>query len=132
MPKVVMVYDEAPPSANHGVASRGHRGKTAGIKSRWEGIFLMMLMAHGVPRRLKYAEASAYLKFKDKRTRDADNFHFAISKPLGDAMVKGGWLEDDDPSRFRFLNVGISTERWKPPTKLIKSQMTVVLDYEIA
>jgi hypothetical protein len=103
-PGVAQVYvDETPPSSNTntGVGGRGNPKAIARTKGEWEGKFAALLMAARIPRNLEYVKVTPYLEFKRKgKAPDADNFYFAISKPLGDALQKGGWLPDDDPDHY--------------------------------
>lgn len=125
-----MFYDEVPPSSNtnSGVGGRGHWQGVAKTKLKWEGIFQYMLMAAKVPRPLPSVTVFAELQFRDKRRRDSDNYYFAISKPLGDALVKGGWLVDDNPDYYAFNRVKISETRLVSPNPLVKGRLTLRLE----
>lgn len=126
-----MWYDEVPPSSNtnSGVGGRGHHHGIARTKLKWEGILQYMLMAAKVPRPLPFVEVSAELQFKDAgRRRDADNWHFAISKPLGDALVKGGWISDDTPDFYTFGKVEISKVKLATPNPMVKGRLILRLE----
>lgn len=133
MPTAILTYDDAPKSSNRntGVGGRGNPHGIAREKGRWEGIFQVLLMKERVPRPLRHVKATAELQFRDKRRRDADNFYFPISKPLGDALVKGGWLEDDNPDYYAFERVRIHPERLEDPPPLVKAKLVIVLEYEL-
>lgn len=88
-----------------------------------------MLMAAKVPRRLESVRVIAELQFRDPgRKRDGDNFYFPISKPLGDALKKGGWLVDDDHTRYEFERVRISTEKLAHPLPTVKGRLTLTIE----
>lgn len=111
MPTVTMTYDQTPPSSNTnaGVGGRGNPHTVAKTKRTWEGIYGLMLMQAGVPRRLTMVKVRPKLEFRTKGRRDGDNFYMPISKPLGDVLVKGGWLEDDTPDHYQMERVKIET-----------------------
>lgn len=128
----VLTYDEVPPSSNRnsGVGGRGHPQSIAQTKRRWQEIFGWLLLQARVPKNLKRVEVDAELQFKDKRRRDSDNFYFAIAKPLGDALVKGGWLSDDTSDLYAFNRVRICNEPLVDRNTLVKGRLTLVLRYE--
>lgn len=111
MPSTTVYVDQTPPSSNTnlGVGGRGNPKGVSRTKKTWEGIFQVMLMQARVPRRVEHIHVTPRLKFKTANRRDADNFYFAIGKPLGDALVKGGWLIDDDFTRYEIERVKIET-----------------------
>jgi hypothetical protein len=100
---------ELPKSLN--VLGSGNRHVYQREKQKWEGIFQVYLLKQRVPRRLAYVEAQGVLTVPDKRRRDSGNFRFFIEKALGDTLQKGGWLEDDDHTRYRFGDVTIKYEK---------------------
>lgn len=127
----VLVYDEIPPSSNqnNGVGGRGDWRGIARTKGKWEGIFAMLLLSGRVPRGLEFVSVVPELQFKTKHRRDADNWYFAVSKPLGDAMVRGGWLSDDTPDRYQMERVRIFTGVEGLPPLVKKGRMILRLDY---
>lgn len=129
---VVVRHNAVPPSANTntGVGGRGKPQAIGKTKGEWEGLFAKMLMEAKVPRHLSLVKVRAELQFRDKRRRDLDNFHFPISKPLGDALVKGGWLKDDTPDHFVFEGVTMSKERLEHPLPTVKGKLTLTITYE--
>lgn len=132
MPTATCFVDETPPSSNTntGVGGRGNPKGISRTKGKWEGIFAMLLMAERVPRHLTRVRVYPELRFKTKNRRDADNFYFAVSKPLGDAMVKGGWLPDDTPEFYACERpeIVVGYTDLKP---LSKGLLVLKLEYEL-
>lgn len=46
--------------------------------------------------------AEGRITFPDRRRRDQGNFRVIIEKALGDALVDGDWIVDDDWDRYEF------------------------------
>lgn len=90
---------ETPPSLNR-VA--GRRWEWTKAKRRWQTDLGVLLMAERLPRGLQRVEASAVLTFPTNRRRDEGNYRSLLEKSLGDALVEGGWLDDDTPDYFAF------------------------------
>lgn len=64
------------------------------------------LMVKGVPRGYQRAIAGASMRFdKDASRRDSGNYTPLLEKALGDALANGGWIPDDDATRFCFVGV---------------------------
>lgn len=108
---------ETPKSLNT-VGSRGSHWAYTKEKKKWEGLLGMALMVAKVPRHLARVEASAVLTFKQKRTRDEGNYRMMLEKALGDVLVAGGWLSDDDPERYSFGKLVFDPDRGDPLTKV--------------
>lgn len=113
----VLHYDDTPPSLNK-LSGHHYHGKYPAAKSRWEGILAMMFLAGKVPRGLSRVKVTAALRFPDKRRRDSGNHRFMLEKAMGDALVKGGWLEDDDHHHFEFGALTFEDERGPKRTTL--------------
>ena len=82
------------------------------------------LMAAGVPRRLGAVSVEARLTFPVRRKRDEGNFRTPVEKATGDALVAGGWLEDDDPEHFRFGSLTVEREVGPAKTVLLISPLS--------
>jgi Holliday junction resolvase RusA-like endonuclease len=133
VPSVVAYVDMTPPSSNTntGVGGRGKPQAIARTKGEWEGLFLGALMAAKLPKRLARVHVKPQLKFKRKgKAPDADNFYFAISKPLGDALQKAGYITDDDPEHYRCERPEIEMGATDLPP-LPKSRTTLEINYEL-
>jgi hypothetical protein len=122
MPELSFVYWDVPPSLNR-VASRGSRWAYSKAKREWQSNLEQLLMLVKLPRPVAHVEASAVLTFPVMRKRDEGNFRFMLEKALGDALVNGGWLEDDDADRFEFRKVRFQKGRRK--------QTEVTLKYDL-
>jgi hypothetical protein len=128
---VTFVINEVPKSSNHGGGgSRRHWGVAHREKAKFEGLFLMALLAEKMPRPVARVQATVELQFRRRLRRDPDNYHFPISKPLGDALVKGGYIPDDTSEFYRLTEVTINPEALKTPLKQ-EAQMVVALDFEV-
>lgn len=106
-----LIHDAIPPSSNtnKGVGGRGSPYAVARTKKEWEGIFAVLLLQLKVPRGLTWIEVTPLLRFRTKARRDSDNFYFAISKPLGDVLVKMGYIPDDTPEYYGMRRPVIET-----------------------
>lgn len=131
MPTVTVHHNAIPPSSNTntGVGGRGKPQAIGRIKGEWQGIFAVMLMEAKIPRRCTKVRVKAKLEFRTKHRRDADNFYFPVAKPLGDALTKGGWLVDDDYTRYEFERVEIEVGVTDLPP-LAQGRTTLEIDYD--
>lgn len=125
----VIKHNVVPPSSNSktGLGGRSHWSVQAKTKGEWEGIFCMLLLAARLPKKLESVRAYPEIHFKTKAKRDGDNYYFPISKPLGDALVKGGWLPDDTPEFYNCERVHVLIGE-EPPAPLVTSWIEVRLD----
>jgi hypothetical protein len=94
-------YDDTPPSFN-AVGHSGNRWAWTKAKKTWQKTMEDLLQVAGVPRGLGKVEARAVLTFTRRGRRDVVNFRTLLEKCLGDALVNGGWLDDDTPDEFSF------------------------------
>jgi hypothetical protein len=103
-------YDPAhhgpPPSLNDLGGANPHVYNDA--KGKWQAMLAEALAAQDLPRGLGRVVAEGECCFPDRRRRDQGNYRYFIEKALGDALVHGGggipggWLEDDDWTRYEF------------------------------
>lgn len=107
-----------PPTLNRVGASGGWR-VFHNHKSSWQRDIESMLMASSLPRHLQRVEATAVLRFPDRRRRDSGNFSVVLDKALGDALVNGGWLADDTPDQYRWTNVAFDNDRGPRRTRVL-------------
>jgi hypothetical protein len=100
----VVALPDTPPSFNE-VGHTGNRWAWTKAKKLWQRDMETGLMVNQVPRGLVSVTAAAILHFPTKRRRDEGNYRTLLEKCLGDALVNGGWLDDDTPDQFRFMGV---------------------------
>lgn len=106
----------APPSFNPLGSGNVHLYQH--IKRQWEDRFLILLVEAGMPcceRVVVEGEAT----FPDRTRRDQGNFRMLIEKALGDALVRGGYLEDDDWSHYSFGDLAYRYEKGQSATRLM-------------
>lgn len=104
-----LAYEAIPPSLNT-IGTRGSHWVVARHKKRWQGAYEALLLSSTLPRGLERVEATASLRFPVRRRRDEGNYRWLIEKALGDALVNGGWLQDDTSAEFRFGRVEFEEE----------------------
>jgi hypothetical protein len=108
---------ETPPSLNRfGSVGGGTYYLYRRLKKDWEKTLGVALMAAGVPRGLGKVSATATVRFHTRRKRDEGNFRYLLEKTLGDTLVNGGWLADDDADAFTFGAVTFDPELGDPLT----------------
>lgn len=110
-------HSDVPPSFNI-VGNRGHWRQFHGIKKKWQSIFEIKLMATLPRKEFKRIVVSANLRFQTRRRRDEGNYRAILEKAMGDALVNGGWLADDDAERYVFQHVIIDTDPGTPTTTI--------------
>lgn len=125
MTVLTVEHHAIPPSANASIY-RTHHHQSQRIKKEWQGTFGYLLMAAKLPRGLEKVKVTVELKFRVRRTRDADNFYLSISKPLGDALKAGGWIPDDSPDHYEMERVRISDQ------KVPRDTLVLHLEYDPA
>lgn len=125
----VLSYPEAPKSLNAGGAgSRRHWSVAHQEKRRWEGLYVMLLLAEGVPTGMGHCSLEATIRWKTRARRDSTNYIAPIVKPLADALVKGGWLPDDTDEFFRFSGLTFEyPDVWRYSDPRVKSELVVCL-----
>ena len=110
-------YHDTPPSFN-AVGHSGNRWSWTKKKKQWQEALETLLMATGMPRGWNRIEAFVELRFPHHRRRDVVNYRTLLEKSLGDALVNGGWLPDDTPEHFRFIEVVFDDELGSPRTTI--------------
>ncbi len=115
--KLHMSHVGAPPSLNvHGSGANVFTYQT--MKQNWMERLTQLLRESGLPKGLASVRARGQVCFPDRQRRDQGNFRFLIEKALGDALVKGGWLEDDDWSRYQFGDLDYAYDKGQSWTAL--------------
>lgn len=121
------VHLGAPPSFNVMASGVGASSPMiyATQKKRWQGVLASRLAASSLPRGLARVVVEGEVTFPDRARRDQGNYRVLVEKALGDALVHGGgevpggWLEDDDWSRFEFGNLTQVHEAGRSATRLV-------------
>lgn len=107
----------APPSLR--VLGSGNEFEYQALKKAWQQLLAELLDQSGLPRGLGRVLAEGECTFPDRIRRDQGNHRFMVEKALGDALVSGspppdrggrtagppvagGWLTDDDWTRYEF------------------------------
>lgn len=114
---VALDLDAVPPSLN--AFGSGNRWKFITEKKAWQQRLLAQLADCGLPTGLKRIVVEGIITFPDRRRRDQGNYRFMIEKALGDALTQGGWLEDDDWTRYSFGGLEAVYEKGVRRTRLI-------------
>lgn len=99
--KTKMVHWGSPPSFNAG-GSGGNHFIYQSTKANWEERILELLAETDLPRGLDRVEVEGTCCFDSSTRRDQGNFRVIIEKALGDALVRGGYLRDDDWEHYEF------------------------------
>jgi hypothetical protein len=68
----------------------------------WKAVFNFLFEEAGLPRGMERCLVEGMLVFPTRGRRDQGNFRTGLEKYLGDALKDGGWLKDDDWSRYEF------------------------------
>lgn len=100
---VVFEWDDVPRSVNAGGGgARQHWSKGHQEKQSWEGVFTVLALKAKLPKRLDQIAVDVELQFSNPGARrDTENFRHPVVKPLADALVKAGFIPDDNPDHFR-------------------------------
>jgi hypothetical protein len=108
------------PTLNEVGAAQDWRTFSSAIKP-WRAWLAGALADSGLPRGLDSVLVEGVMTFPTRAKRDQGNHRYFVEKALGDALVRGnvetrtvmlpseviegGWLEDDDWSRYEFGNL---------------------------
>lgn len=115
--EVNVVVDRTPPSLNT-ISGRGDHWRYTKARQLWYRVLIPALRDAGMVRCAQvYVEG--LVTFPDRRKRDQGNYRSSLEKFLGDALQEGGWLEDDDWSRFRFGDLQARHEKGVRRTELL-------------
>lgn len=120
-----LIIPRTPPSVNN-MAVGGQRayGRYYRVKREWQDEVGWLLRTSSVLRPLpgvskpSRVEATAELRFPDRRRRDAGNYGAILEKVVGDALVELEMLADDDHTHYRWTSVTFDPERGSHQTTL--------------
>lgn len=98
-----------PPSLN--ALGDGNRFAYRAMKETWEERLAELLGDSELPTGLGRVTVEGVITVPDRKRRDQGNHRFLLEKALGDALVAGGWLDDDDWARYEFGGLQMVYER---------------------
>lgn len=113
-----LVIPRTPPTMNSNQIRSHWRGFHTEKKS-WQEEIGQLLMLARLPRNGERAMAGARMRFPDVGRRDSGNFKGVVEKALGDALVAGRWIPDDDDKRFVFAGVEFESDRGANQTTIV-------------
>jgi hypothetical protein len=105
------------PPAFHKLGSGDRRAYQA-VKQQWQDVLTELLEESGLQRGLGRVMVEGEATFPEQLRRDQGNYRILIEKALGDTLVAGGWLEDDDWARYEFGNLAYRYEHGVSRTRL--------------
>jgi hypothetical protein len=126
----VLLITDVPKSVNAGGGgARAHWGAAHREKKRWEGLFLMELMAQRVRRNMTCCYAEIEVRWKHRNRRDIENYRHPITKPLADALVIGGYLPDDTEEFFKVRDMQfVYPDQWEHADPRLKEALLIRLE----
>lgn len=98
-----------PPSFN--VSAGRNPNVYRALLDQWKAIFTTLLLASDLPGDCSRIVVEGEAVFPTAKRRDQGNFRVITEKALGDALVDGGWLPNDEWDRYEFGNL---TQRVQP------------------
>jgi hypothetical protein len=117
--RVEFEIPRTPPSMNSNEV-RSHWTGFHAHKKSWQAEIEQMLMVMGISRGGQRAIAGAVMRFpRPHARRDSGNFSSVVEKALGDALVNGRWIPDDDAERYAFIGVEFDGEAGPKRTTLV-------------
>jgi hypothetical protein len=114
----------APPSLR--ALGSGNQWAYQGLKHAWQSAIAEEL-GPVLPRGLERVIVEGECCFPDRARRDQGNFRFFLEKATGDALTEGGWLEDDDWTRYEFGGLAYRYEKGRSYTRLLIFSETAAL-----
>lgn len=115
MPKWTLIIPRIPISANK--LLRMHWHPRADLLGEWKHDVGVLCKEAKIPM-LEHVTVGAVIYFKDKRTRDMDNFTFSLEKMLGDSL-KGIIIPDDDPRYLTWGSIEFLHDKLNPRTEVV-------------
>jgi hypothetical protein len=106
-----------PPSLN--ALGDGNRFAYRSMKEAWEGLFVALLTEADLSSTFERVVVEGEITFPDRKRRDQGNHRFLLEKALGDALVIGGWLADDDWAHYEFGGLSQVYEKGVYRTRLL-------------
>lgn len=110
-------HQGAPPSMNFLGSGNPHVYQS--YKKVWQALLVELLERSDLPRPLSRVVAEGEVCFPSRGRRDQGNHRFFLEKCLGDALVEGGWLADDDWARYEFGGLAQAFEKGVSRSRLM-------------
>lgn len=107
-----------PPSLNASGSGANHFAYQE-AKKRWQAMLTGLLDLADLPKPCASILVEGQCCFPDLIRRDQGNFRYFIEKALGDALVTGGWLIDDDWDHYEFGGLARTYEKGEAWIKLM-------------
>lgn len=114
---IIVEVPACPPSLNQ-IASKGSHWKYTAAKKEWHELLRPRIEAGGL-HPCSHVFAEGEVTFPDRRKRDQGNFRMLLEKALGDVLVAGGWLPDDDWDHYEFGALTRTGGSGTPLTRLV-------------
>lgn len=89
-----------------------------GVKDIWQRILTTLLERSELPRGCERIVVEGEVTFPATADRDQGNFRVIVEKALGDALQQGGWLPNDDWTRYEFGNLTMRVVPGESATRL--------------
>lgn len=101
-----LLHQGYPPSMNIQMQASGSKARYAyqNVKDAWQEQLYRLLRASEL-RPVEAVLVEGQMCFPDRRRRDQGNFRYMLEKALGDALVEGGYIADDDWQHYSFGNL---------------------------
>lgn len=128
---IVLTIREVPKSINSsGGGTRAHPMKAHSEKKRWEGLYLLELMAAKVPKGMSHVRTNVTVFWKRRNHQEKENYRQSVIKPFADALKKGGYIEDDSDDIFEVGDFAFAYPTVWPfsDAQRIKSYMLITLE----
>jgi hypothetical protein len=109
------------PSSFNVWSGQGDNGAMAykGEKDKWQSILLNLLRASDLPTGLGGVYVEGEITFPEFREdRDQGNFRVMVEKALGDALQDGGYITNDNWTRYEFGQLSMRIAPGESATRL--------------
>jgi hypothetical protein len=115
-----VIHHAFPESMNTGGSGWDHFAYQ-NAKKQWMQVLGEMLAEAELPKPLARVLVEGELTFPRRFSKgpDQENYRYPLSKFLGDTLVEGGWIADDNWERFEFGGLAYRLERGVQRMRLI-------------
>jgi hypothetical protein len=121
-----------PPSLN--ALGSGNRFQFLNLKQTWALVFAPLLEDTDLARPCGRVVVEGAMCFPTRVRRDQGNYRFLVEKVIGDVLTDGGWLTDDDWTRYEFGGLAYHYEPGVEWTRLafFPSEVPLHVDSQLA